>query len=242
MPGIIRRIAQVFGSKNGDPEATDGAPNEQEDAYSQQIELLQQVRRGAASVASSRRQLARRQTELVAEIDSLTGTAHRLLDQGHERLAHEALVRKQTLLQELAGVDNQHAELQREEENLILTATRLQAKVDSIRAKQNTIWAQDSAAEASAKVTAALGGIDLGSADAVVQRADALLKTPLNPDLATPDELEAAAGAELAAIQAELAAREPSAAPSQGSYQQPGGYSSGEIRDSTGERSQGEAR
>lgn len=71
-------------------------------------------------------------------------------------MAHEALVRKQALLQQLAGLETQHAQLQREEENLILTATRLQAKVDSIRTKQSTVWAQYSAAEASARVTAAL--------------------------------------------------------------------------------------
>ena len=150
-------------------------------------------------------------------------------------MAHEALVRKQALLQQLAGLETQHAQLQREEENLILTATRLQAKVDSIRTKQSTVWAQYSAAEASARVTAALGGIDLGAAGAVVQRADELLHATAVPEPLAADELRAAAADELAAIRAALADRAP-AAPGEGSYQQPGGYPSTGVTDSTGER------
>ncbi|WP_341729012.1 PspA/IM30 family protein [Brooklawnia sp.] len=234
MAGIIDRIARAFGSQNGDPKPANDTRGELEDAYTQQIELLQQVRRGASSVASSRRRLAAQLVDLAAEIDSLTGTAHRLIDQGQDRLAQEALVRKQTLLQQLAGAEAQHRLLQREEENLILTATRLQAKVDSIRAKQHTVWAQDSAAEASAKVTAALGGIDLGQAGAVVQRADALLQAPVEPESPAADELNAAAADELTAIRAELVGRAP-AAPGQGSYVQPGGYPTAGVTDSTGE-------
>ncbi|MPM99922.1 hypothetical protein SDC9_147117 [bioreactor metagenome] len=235
MPGIIDRIARAFGSQSDDSKPAGDTRSELEDAYAQQTELLQQVRRGAAGVASSRRQLAAQQADLAAEIDSLTATAHRLLDQGQDSLAHEALVRKQALLQQLAGLETQHAQLQREEENLILTATRLQAKVDSIRTKQSTVWAQYSAAEASARVTAALGGIDLGAAGAVVQRADELLHTTAVPEPLAADELRAAAADELAAIRAALADRAP-AAPGEGSYQQPGGYPSTGVTDSTGER------
>ncbi|MEA5120220.1 MAG: PspA/IM30 family protein [Propionibacterium sp.] len=235
MPGIIDRIARAFGSQSDDSKPAGDTRSELEDAYAQQTELLQQVRRGAAGVASSRRQLAAQQADLAAEIDSLTATAHRLLDQGQDSLAHEALVRKQALLQQLAGLETQHEQLQREEENLILTATRLQAKVDSIRTKQSTVWAQYSAAEASARVTAALGGIDLGAAGAVVQRADELLHTTAVPEPLAADELRAAAADELAAIRAALADRAP-AAPGEGSYQQPGGYPSTGVTDSTGER------
>lgn len=235
MPGIIDRIARAFGSQSDDSKPAGDTRSELEDAYAQQTELLQQVRRGAAGVASSRRQLAAQQADLAAEIDSLTATAHRLLDQGQDSLAHEALVRKQALLQQLAGLETQHAQLQREEENLILTATRLQAKVDSIRTKQSTVWAQYSAAEASARVTAALGGIDLGAAGAVVQRADELLHATAGPEPLAADELRAAAADELAAIRAALADRAP-AAPGEGSYQQPGGYPSTGVTDSTGER------
>lgn len=231
MPGFIERIARALGSQHDDPQRTSETRNELDDAYARQTELLQQVRKGAASVASSRRQLAEQQRETAAEIDSLTLSAHRLVDQGQSALAREALVRKQTLIHLLAGLDTKHAQLQREEENLIWTATRLQAKVDSIRAKQHTEWAQYSAREASQKVAEALRGIDVSETDAVVRRADALLQSTPDDQAISDDELNQAAAAEFEAIQDEFADRAP-AAPGEGSYQQPGGYPAGGPSDS----------
>ena len=66
MPGIIDRIARAFGSQSDDSKPAGDTRSELEDAYAQQTELLQQVRRGAAGVASSRRQLAAQQADLAA--------------------------------------------------------------------------------------------------------------------------------------------------------------------------------
>lgn len=231
MPGIFDRIRGAFGAGRPEPQPPSNPRTQLGDAYAQQTELLQQVRRGAASVAASRRQLATQQEKLAAEIDSLTATAHRLLDQGRDDLASEALARKHGLTQQLRALEAQHSQLQREEENLVLTSTRLQAKVDSIRTKQNTVWAQYSADEAAARVAAALGDIDLGAAGQSVQRASALLadqalETP-------PSDDPAGIFDELAAMKAERAARGP-AAPGEGSYQQPSPKLGGTVQDSTG--------
>lgn len=237
MAGMRARISRVFGSGKDDSRPADDQKAPFEDHFAEQTELLQQVRRGAASVAASRKLLAQQLTRVAAELDSLTLTARRSLQQGREDLAREALLRRQGLARQLAALECDHGQLQLEEERLVLTSTRLQAKLDTLRARQETDWATYSAVEAQARVDEALQAMsaDVGNAGQTVQRAaasaraseasaaatDMLLSVPAPIPADDQAELAARAEKELAAMKAELASDGPVQA-GQGVYSQPG--------------------
>lgn len=232
MAGIFRRITRALGSNDEPEQPVDPI----RDAYGEQIELLQQVRRGAAEVAANRKRLAQHMTQLAAEVDSLTVSARRLLEQGRDDLAREALARKQSLSAQLSALEAEHDQLRLTEERLVLTSTRLQAKIDAIRTKRETVWASYSAAEAQARVAAAVAALDgdIGRAGQVVQQAaqqtEAVAAPPqVASELRQADFAELAAG-ELAAMKAELANRAPVEA-GHGSYRQPGEPAEPDVQD-----------
>lgn len=247
MAGLLDRISRVFGTGKDNSQPPADPRTLFEDYFAEQTELLQKVRRGAAGVASSRKLLAQQLTKLAAEMDSLTLAARRSLDQGRDDLAREALLRKQQLARQLAELEAEHAQLQLEEERLVLISTRLQAKLDTIRARHASQWATYSAAEARLRVEEALDGIsaDVGNADEAVQLAAVRTRASqaslaasdalLGPGQAAPEAKtevdETQAGAELAALKAELAARGPVAA-DHGAYLQPGQRGPSQVQDS----------
>ena len=232
MAGIFRRITRALGS-NGEPEQP---ADPIRDAYGEQIELLQQVRRGAAEVAANRKRLAQHMTQLAAEVDSLTVSARRLLEQGRDDLAREALLRKQSLSAQLTALEAEHDQLRLTEERLVLTSTRLQAKIDAIRTKRDTVWASYSAAEAQARVAAAFAALDgdLGRAGQVVQQAaqqsDAVAAPQQVASELRQGDFDEQAASELAAMKAEIASRAPIEA-EHGSYRQPGEPAEPDVQD-----------
>lgn len=217
--GLFDRIARAFGSSEKPP-----GPAQVDD---QQVDLLQQVRRGAAEVAVSRRALAQQISAIVKQLDSMTITARRAVEQGQTELAREALARKQGLAAQLTALEAQHDQLQREEERLVITSTRLQAKLDAIRARQHSDGARLAAAEAQQRVQAAFEAVQ--ESQASVAATDALLQAP-----EPVDQSAAAVAAELAAIQTEVAQRGAEAGAG-GEYHQPG-QAGGQIQDEWGER------
>lgn len=249
MAGLLDRISRVFGGGKDVLQPSPDRREQFEDHFAEQTELLQQVRRGAASVASSRKLLARQLVKVAAEMDSLTVSARRALQQGRDDLAREALLRRRQLAQQLAVLERDHDQLQLEEERLVITSTRLQAKLDAIRVRQDADSATYSAAEARARVGEALDQMrtDVGRADAAVQQAAARTRTSqaslaateaildLRHLASTADDLDLAAGVadELAAMKTELAAPGP-VETGQGSYLQPGRGDAGGVQDAWG--------
>ncbi len=244
MSGLFDRIKQAMG---GTDRAHPGSQVEVSDDYAQQTELLRQVRQGAAAVAGSRKQIGAQITRLTREIDSLTVSAHRALEAGREPLAREVLARRLGLSDQVAELEAQHDALGLEEEKLVLTSTRLQAKLDSIRTKQQTVWATASADEARARVDEALAAMstDLGHAGQAVQAAhdrataslgslkaadDLLAAPPAEPTVDADAALGQRVALEVDAIKAELASRgQPETG--QGAYQQPGESGPGRVQD-----------
>lgn len=230
MAGLIDRITRAFGASKTAP--ADVAA----EADDRQAELLQQVRRAAAEVAASRRTLAGQMTSIASQMDTLTVTARRAVEQGRSELAREALARKQGLAQQLGSLENQHDQLQREEERLVITSTRLRAKIDAIRAQHHSEWARLAATEAQQRVQAAFESIsgELGAADQAVRQgqasvaaSDALLQAP-----EPIDQAAAEVAAELAAMQTEVAQRA-AERETDGRYRQPG-EAGGKIQDEWG--------
>lgn len=175
MAGIFERIAMVFRSKANKTLDKYEDPRETLDySYQKQLELLQNVRRGVADVATSRKRVELQASKLNQEIDRLTNAAQRALESNREDLAREALTRKSGLQQQLADLQTQHAQLQQEEEKLVRASSRLQAKVDAFRTRKETIKATYSAAEAQTRINEAFTGIgeEMNDVGLAIQRAE----------------------------------------------------------------------
>lgn len=175
MAGIFNRLKTIFGAK------ADAALDRLEDpretldsSYQRQLELLQQVRKGVAEVATSRKRVEIQAEQLSQKLAKYDDAARQALQVNREDLAREALTRKAGLQQQLAGLQAQHAQLQAEEEKLIQANQRLQAQVDAFRTRKETLKATYTAAEAQVKINDAYSGLgqELGDVGQAIQRAE----------------------------------------------------------------------
>ena len=103
MAGFFDRLKTIFGAK------ADSALDRLEDprqtldySYQKQLELLQQVRKGVAEVATSRKRVELQLDQLNAQIAKYDDAARQALTMNREDLAREALTRKSGLQQQLA--------------------------------------------------------------------------------------------------------------------------------------------
>jgi len=171
---FLRRLAMLFRAKAN--KALDRAedPREMLDySYERQLELLQQVRRGVADVATSRKRVELQIAQLRQSSDKLQGQAQHALAAGREDLAREALTRKAAITSQMGDLQGQEASLQAEEEKLTAASQRLQAKVEAFRTRKETIKATYTAAEAETSIREAVTGIseEMGDVGMAIQRA-----------------------------------------------------------------------
>src|SRR3979411_1856061 len=90
--GVMKRVSLVFKAKAN--KALDKAEDPRETldySYERQLELLQQVRRGVADVATSRKRLELQSVQLKQGSDKLEAQAREAVAAGREDLAREAL-------------------------------------------------------------------------------------------------------------------------------------------------------
>ena len=230
--GLMQRASLVFKAKAS--KALDKAEDPRETldySYERQMELLQQVRRGVADVATSKKRLELQSTQLEQSVQKLEGQARDAMAAGREDLARTALERKKAAQLQLQGLDEQHTQLQAEQDKLMQAQQRLTAKVEAFRTQKETIKAQYTAAEAQAKIGEAVSGIseEMGDVGMSMQRAqdkvatmqaragaiDELLDSGALQDISSPgrdsidqelDQISAKSGvdSELAALKKEL--------------------------------------
>ena len=172
---LMKRMALIFKAKAS--KALDKAEDPRETldySYEKQLEMLQKVRRGVADVATSRKRLELQQNQLTAQAAKLEEQGRKALSVGREDLAREALTRRAAVQQQVADLSTQHADLQAQEEKLVLASQRLQAKVDAFRTRKETIKATYTAAEAQTKINEAFSGIseEMGDVGLAIQRAE----------------------------------------------------------------------
>ena len=173
--GLWQRASMIFKSKAS--KALDKAEDPRETldySYEKQLALLQQVRRGVADVATSRKRIELQIQSLDQQGSKLEQQARAALAGGREDLAREALARSSGLHQQVADLQTQLAALQAQEEKLITASQQLQAKVEAFRTKKETIKATYSAAEAQTKINEAYAGIssELGDVGLAISRAE----------------------------------------------------------------------
>ncbi|MCE8428059.1 MAG: PspA/IM30 family protein [Candidatus Methanoperedens sp.] len=172
--GLIDRMSTVVKSKINKIMEKFEDPRETLDySYEKQIELLQNVKRGVAEVTTAKKRLELQKIKLEQNITKLDDQAREAVKAGREDLAKVALERKTTSQSEIAGLDQQIADIKKEQEKLMVTEKRLSAKIESFRSTKETIKAQYSAAEAQVKITESVSGIseEMSDVGMAVQRA-----------------------------------------------------------------------
>jgi len=171
---VMKRVSMIFKAKANKALDRVEDPRETLDySYQRQLEMLTQVRRGVADVATSRKRVELQMNTLQQQQKKLDGQARQALGGGREDLAREALSRKSALDGQLSDLQNQYQSLQADEEKLTVASQRLQAKVEAFRTQKETIRATYTAAEAQTRIGEAVSGIseEMGDVGMAVQRA-----------------------------------------------------------------------
>ncbi|MDQ3155381.1 MAG: PspA/IM30 family protein [Actinomycetota bacterium] len=157
---IWKRLTRIFRSRKnrdaGDIEALKGRLDE---SYRSQLALLQQVRRGVADVATSRKRVELQITQLTQQGAQLDGAARAAVANGDDDAARGALTRKVTLDKAVADLTAQHAGLRTEEDKLEDSAQQIQVQIEEFRLRKDTLSARHTAAAARSEINSATTGI-----------------------------------------------------------------------------------
>src|SRR6266436_2997526 len=171
---VVKRVSLIFKAKANKQLDRLEDPRETLDySYQRQLEMLTQVRRGVADVATSRKRVELQMNTLQQQQTKLDGQARKALGSGREDLAREALTRKSGLETQISDLQTQYQSLQADEEKLTAASQRLQSKVEAFRTQKETIKATYTAAEAQTRIGEAVSGIseEMGDVGMAVQRA-----------------------------------------------------------------------
>jgi phage shock protein A len=134
-------------------------------SYEKQLDLLQNVKRGVAEVTTSKKRLQLQRAKLVQSSEKLEEQAREAIKADREDLARLALERKNALISQIAGLDQEIITLEEDQEKLIAAEKRLSTKVEVFRTRKETIKAQYSAAEAQVRISESVSGISEEMAD-----------------------------------------------------------------------------
>lgn len=173
--GLMRRLSEIFRAKSSKIVDQMEDPRETLDYSSERLrDLLQEVRRGVADVATSKRRLELQAEKLQQAITTLETQARQALATSREDLARAALERKKVLGEQLASIDQQRSQLQSEQDKLVLAEQRMVTKLEAFKTRKEAIKAQYTAAEAQVRIGEAVSGLSEEFADigAAIERAE----------------------------------------------------------------------
>jgi phage shock protein A len=173
--GFWSRLRFIFKSKAN--KALDKAEDPRDTldySYQRQLELLQEMRKGIADVATARKRIEMQATQLQKSGAKLENQAREAIGAGREDLARQALTRRAAVRTELEQLEEQHEQLKTQEQNLIEGSKKVEARIQQFRTKKETMKAQYSAAEAQARVNEAATGMsdEMSELGLAMQRAE----------------------------------------------------------------------
>src|SRR5256714_13179443 len=146
MPGLAGRMSTVVKAKISKLLDRAEDPGETLDyGYQKQVENLQNVKKGIADVVTSKKRLQMQSSKLEQSIVKLDTQARQALAQGREDLARTALERKTLAQNELQSLDQQGAELEKQQEALTGNERRMREEIGGFRKKKEGSKAQYSA-------------------------------------------------------------------------------------------------
>jgi phage shock protein A len=173
--GLMRRLSDLFRAKTNTVIDQMEDPRETMEYSSERLrELLQQIRRGVADVATGKKRLELQAGKLQQGVAKLDGQARQALSANREDLARAALERKKVLEEQLQSIDAQRLQLQGEQDKLVLAEQRMSAKLEAFKSRKESIKAQYTAAEAQVRIGEALSGLSEEMADVgmAIERAE----------------------------------------------------------------------
>jgi phage shock protein A len=142
-------------------------------SYNKQLEQLQQLRRSIADVVTQEKRLELQQSQILEKSNKIDTQAQQALLAGREDLARMALQRKETLVMQLNGYEQQIAQLRAQEERLVTMERNVSARIEMFRTQKEMVKAQYSAAQAQVKINETVTGIseEMSEMNLAMQRA-----------------------------------------------------------------------
>jgi len=142
--------------------------------HQKQRALLNQVIRATQEVTAAKERLIATADDVRAKLPAMEEQARNELRLGHEAAARVALQRRQVVANELATLERQLAEVEKEEAALTIIEQRLSGQIEAFAARQEVIKARYSAAEAQVRINEAMTGVSQDFADltAALHRAE----------------------------------------------------------------------
>jgi phage shock protein A len=166
MPGMSGRMSTVIKAKISKLLDRAEDPAETLDySYQQQLESLQNVKKGIADVVTAKKRLQMQSQKIEGSVVKLDTQARQALAAGNEELARVALERKNVAQTELQSLDQQVVELESQQQRLTDSEAKLRQKIEAFRTKKEVIKAQYSAAEAQVRISEAATGVGEQMAD-----------------------------------------------------------------------------
>jgi phage shock protein A len=142
-------------------------------SYKKQLEQLQQLRRSFEDVVTQEKRLELQQSQILEKSNKIDSQAQQALLAGREDLARMALQRKEALVMQLNGYEQQIAQLRAQEERLVTMERNVSARIEMFRTQKEMVKAQYSAAQAQVKINETVTGIseEMSEMNLAMQRA-----------------------------------------------------------------------
>ncbi|MCD9197503.1 PspA/IM30 family protein [Aeromicrobium wangtongii] len=172
---IRDRLSKLWGSRQSGSGDTGALKDRLDETYRTQTALLQQVRRGVADVATSRKRVDLQLATIAQQAANLDDQARASIAAGNDEDARAALTRKVMLEKTADDLRVRRDDLKAEEDKLQLSAMKIEQDVESFRVRKDTLAARHSAASARAEINSATSGInstvsDVGQAMEAAER------------------------------------------------------------------------
>ena len=172
--GFFSRLANLFRMRaNAALDKVEDPGQVMDYSYSKQLEQLQNLKRSIAEVVTNEKRLEMQQSQIQQKINTLDQQAMQALQANREDLARMALQRKETLLVQINGYEQQLAQLRAQEEKLVNMERTISARVDTFRTQKEMVKAQYNAAQAQVKINEQVTGIseEMSEMNLAMQRA-----------------------------------------------------------------------
>jgi phage shock protein A len=172
--GFFSRLANLFRMRaNAALDKVEDPGQVMDYSYSKQLEQLQNLKRSIAEVVTNEKRLEMQQGQIQQKINTLDQQAMQALQANREDLARMALQRKETMLVQINGYEQQLAQLRAQEEKLLNMERTISARVEAFRTQKEMVKAQYNAAQAQVKINEQVTGIseEMSEMNLAMQRA-----------------------------------------------------------------------
>ena len=172
--GFFSRLANFFSMRaNAALDKAEDPGQVMDYSYQKQLEQLQNLKRSIAEVVTNEKRLEMQQTQIQQQVARLDQQAMQALNANREDLARLALQRKELLLTQLNGFEQQIAQLKAQEEKLVTMERTISSRVEAFRTQKEMVKAQYGAAQAQVKINESVTGIsqEMSEMNLAMQRA-----------------------------------------------------------------------